>query len=58
MEYCDGAQINDCNYFTQNNINRYDVSIGCIAITNDFHDFDYLISVSSIQIFYSFLLYI
>ncbi|VDN86262.1 unnamed protein product [Brugia pahangi] len=26
MEYCDGAQINDCNYFTQNNINRYDVS--------------------------------
>ncbi|KAK6109367.1 ABC1 family protein [Brugia pahangi] len=25
MEYCDGAQINDCNYFTQNNINRYDV---------------------------------
>ncbi|VDK78802.1 unnamed protein product [Litomosoides sigmodontis] len=25
MEYCDGAQINDCNYFTQNHINRYDV---------------------------------
>uniref|UniRef100_A0A1I7VZ80 Protein kinase domain-containing protein n=1 Tax=Loa loa TaxID=7209 RepID=A0A1I7VZ80_LOALO len=25
MEYCDGAQINDCSYFTQNNINRYDV---------------------------------
>uniref|UniRef100_A0A8R1XMJ3 ABC1 domain-containing protein n=1 Tax=Onchocerca volvulus TaxID=6282 RepID=A0A8R1XMJ3_ONCVO len=25
MEYCNGAQINDCNYFTQNNINRYDV---------------------------------
>ncbi|VBB30347.1 unnamed protein product [Acanthocheilonema viteae] len=25
MEYCNGAQINDCSYFTQNNINRYDV---------------------------------
>uniref|UniRef100_A0A0R3S2G2 ABC1 domain-containing protein n=1 Tax=Elaeophora elaphi TaxID=1147741 RepID=A0A0R3S2G2_9BILA len=25
MEYCNGAQIDDCNYFTQNNINRYDV---------------------------------
>lgn len=26
MEYCDGAQINDCDYFKQNKINRYDVS--------------------------------
>ncbi|VDM99795.1 unnamed protein product [Thelazia callipaeda] len=25
MEYCDGAQINDINYFIENNINRYDV---------------------------------
>ncbi|CAG9529963.1 unnamed protein product [Cercopithifilaria johnstoni] len=25
MEYCDGAQINDYNYFIQNNINPYDV---------------------------------
>ncbi|VDN19020.1 unnamed protein product [Gongylonema pulchrum] len=25
MEYCDGAQINDVDYFTNNNINRYEV---------------------------------